>query len=128
MINSERLRRMFMELCAIDSESKGERQMADRLTEILTGLGFRVTEDDTGGKIGGSNSTSFDHVGPSRFNAIAAATAESSITTMTASQRPTKPIRMSPRPAFSGADHIPQGNARATAADPARIDPCRPGS
>lgn len=54
MINSERLRRMFMELCAIDSESKGERQMADRLTEILTGLGFRVTEDDTGGKIGGN--------------------------------------------------------------------------
>jgi len=54
MINSERLCRTFMELCTIDSEPKRERPMADRLTEILTGLGFSVTEDGTGGVIGGS--------------------------------------------------------------------------
>jgi len=54
MVNRERLCRTFMELCAIDSESKGERLMADRLTELLTPLGFSVTEDDTGERIGGS--------------------------------------------------------------------------
>ena len=54
MINKERLLATFMELCAIDSEPTSERLMADRLTEQLTSLGFLVTEDDTGGKIGGT--------------------------------------------------------------------------
>ena len=54
MIDRERLVRTFMEICSIDSEPRGEREMADRLTRILTSLGFTVREDDTGEKIGGS--------------------------------------------------------------------------
>ncbi len=54
MINRERLCRTFMELCAIDSEPKGERLMADRLTKLLLELGFTVSEDGTGQLIGGS--------------------------------------------------------------------------
>ena len=54
MINRERLITTFMELCAIDAEPKGERPMADRLTELLTTLGCSVTEDDAGSRIGGN--------------------------------------------------------------------------
>lgn len=54
MIDHNRLFATFMELCAIDSEPTRERLMADRLTEMLTALGFVVTEDDAGNKIGGS--------------------------------------------------------------------------
>lgn len=54
MINKDRLHSRFMELCAIDSEPTGERLAADRLIELLTDLGFDVTEDDAGGKIGGT--------------------------------------------------------------------------
>jgi tripeptide aminopeptidase len=54
MIDHNRLFTTFMELCAIDSEPTCERLMADRLTEKLTSLGFVVSEDDTGKKIGGS--------------------------------------------------------------------------
>ncbi|WP_243373286.1 M20/M25/M40 family metallo-hydrolase [Geotalea sp. SG265] len=54
MTDRQRLHATFMELCSIDSEPKNERPMADRLTGILRGLGFSVTEDDTGRKIGGN--------------------------------------------------------------------------
>ena len=54
MIDKERLYASFMELCAIDSEPTRERLMADRLKELLAELGFTVTEDDTGEKIGGN--------------------------------------------------------------------------
>ena len=54
MIDHNRLFATFMELCSIDSEPTRERSMADRLTEMLTALGFVVTEDDAGNKIGGS--------------------------------------------------------------------------
>ena len=54
MINHNRLFTTFMELCAIDSEPTRERLMGDRLTEMLATLGFVVSEDDTGKKIGGS--------------------------------------------------------------------------
>lgn len=54
MINHTRLLSTFMGLCATDSEPTRERLMADRLTEQLTSLGFTVSEDDTGQKIGGS--------------------------------------------------------------------------
>ena len=54
MIDHNRLFTTFMELCAIDSEPTCERLMADRLTEMLTALGFVVSEDDTGKIIGGS--------------------------------------------------------------------------
>ena len=54
MIDMQRLIARFMELCAIDSEPTRERLMVDRLTELLTELGFTVTEDGTGAKIGGT--------------------------------------------------------------------------
>ena len=54
MIKRERLYATFMELCAIDSEPTRERLMADNLRKRLTGLGFVVTEDETGEKIGGN--------------------------------------------------------------------------
>lgn len=54
MIDQNRLFKTFMELCAIDSEPTGERLMADRLIEKLTGLGFKVVEDDSGSRIGGN--------------------------------------------------------------------------
>lgn len=54
MINRKRLYRTFMELCSIDSEPKGERLMADRLTEQLLSLGFSVVEDDTAARINGN--------------------------------------------------------------------------
>lgn len=54
MIDYNRLITTFMDLCTIDSEPTGERLMADRLTEALTSLGFVVSEDDTGSKIGGN--------------------------------------------------------------------------
>lgn len=53
-INSQRLLNTFMELCAIDAEPTRERAMADRLTALLTNLGFSVTEDDTGSRLGGT--------------------------------------------------------------------------
>ena len=42
MINRDRLYGRFMELCAIDSEPTRERLLADRLTELLSELGFAV--------------------------------------------------------------------------------------
>jgi len=54
MINKKRLNDTFMQLCAIDSEPKGERTMASHLKERLAQLGFAADEDETGGKIGGS--------------------------------------------------------------------------
>jgi tripeptide aminopeptidase len=54
MINKQRLYARFLELCAIDSEPTRERLLADRLKESLSELGFTVTEDDTGDRIGGN--------------------------------------------------------------------------
>ncbi len=54
MINKERLYTRFMELCAIDSEPTRERLLADRLKDLLSELGFTVTEDGAGEKIGGT--------------------------------------------------------------------------
>lgn len=51
-MNKERIVKQFTDLVAIDSLSRGERQMADILTAELKGLGFDVIEDDAGAKIG----------------------------------------------------------------------------
>lgn len=53
-ITQERLSTTFMELCAVDSEPKAERFLADLMGERLTGLGFSVGEDDAGRHIGGN--------------------------------------------------------------------------
>ena len=52
-INKQRLLNEFLELVQIDSASKDERLMADALKPRLEALGFTVTEDDAGEKIGG---------------------------------------------------------------------------
>ena len=44
----------FDELARIDSESFGDREMADRLKEKLAELGIQAKEDDTAEKIGGN--------------------------------------------------------------------------
>ena len=46
-INEARIRAEFDELARIDSESFGEREMADRLKEKLAELGIQAKEDDT---------------------------------------------------------------------------------
>ena len=53
-INVARIRAEFDELARIDSESFGEREMADRLKERLAELGIQAKEDDTAEKIGGN--------------------------------------------------------------------------
>lgn len=53
-INKDRLLRTFEELVKIDSPSKGEREMADKVKALFESLGYAVTEDDAGEKIGGN--------------------------------------------------------------------------
>ncbi|QOX80019.1 M20/M25/M40 family metallo-hydrolase [Trichlorobacter lovleyi] len=53
-INAKRLLNSFLELCSIDAEPTRERAMADHLTALLIGLGFSVTEDDAGCRLGGT--------------------------------------------------------------------------
>ncbi|MFW6022694.1 MAG: M20/M25/M40 family metallo-hydrolase [Halanaerobiaceae bacterium] len=54
MINKDRLINLFMELVQIDSISKEERDMADRLIEIFKTLDLQAREDNAGEKIGGN--------------------------------------------------------------------------
>lgn len=51
-MDKDRITKLFKELVSIDSPSRNERQMADVLTSELEGLGFVVTEDDSGDRIG----------------------------------------------------------------------------
>ncbi len=53
-INQQRLVDEFFELVKIDSASKDERLIADALIAKMRALGFEVTEDDAGKKIGGT--------------------------------------------------------------------------
>jgi tripeptide aminopeptidase len=54
MINRERTLKEFMELVAITSPSRGEREVADALKRKLTEAGLQVEEDGVGAKIGGN--------------------------------------------------------------------------
>lgn len=51
-MNKERLLKEFFELVQIDSETKNEREIANVLTEKMTGLGFDVFEDDSAERSG----------------------------------------------------------------------------
>ncbi|AEF94920.1 peptidase T-like protein [Desulfotomaculum nigrificans CO-1-SRB] len=51
MVNAERLIGEFIELVQVDSESGGERQIADLLTEKLIALGLDVFEDNAGSEV-----------------------------------------------------------------------------
>ncbi len=52
-INQQRLIREFISLVSIDSPSFGERRMGDVLKDRLYSLGFAVSEDEAGARIGG---------------------------------------------------------------------------
>jgi tripeptide aminopeptidase len=54
VINERRMLAEFFELIKISCPSKGEREVADVLKSKLAGLGFTVTEDDTGSELGGT--------------------------------------------------------------------------
>lgn len=54
MIKEQRLVHEFLELVQIDSLTRNERKIADRLQEKLTALGLTVREDNAGEKIGGN--------------------------------------------------------------------------
>lgn len=54
MINEQRLIDLFMNLVQIDSQTRNERLVADRLKVELEKLGLQVHEDDAGAKIGGN--------------------------------------------------------------------------
>ena len=54
MINRDRTLKEFMELVAITSSSRGEREIADLLKRKLEEAGMQVEEDDVGEKIGGN--------------------------------------------------------------------------
>lgn len=54
MINKDRIVKEFAELAAIDSPSRGEREMTDVLKKKLKELGFTVREDDAAEKIHGN--------------------------------------------------------------------------
>ncbi|HPT82328.1 MAG TPA: M20/M25/M40 family metallo-hydrolase [Limnochordia bacterium] len=53
-INKQRLLDEFLALVQVDAASKDERLMADALKPKLEALGFTVTEDDAGARIGGN--------------------------------------------------------------------------
>jgi len=54
MINEQRLVQLFCDLVTIDSPSRRERNMADRVKKILIELGGQVEEDDAGQAIDGN--------------------------------------------------------------------------
>lgn len=54
MVNEKRLVDLFMNLVTVDSGTRNERWIADRLIQELQNLGFDVHEDQTGKIIGGN--------------------------------------------------------------------------
>jgi tripeptide aminopeptidase len=53
-VNQQRMVSEFLELTRVDAVTYREREIADILKEKLKGLGFTVTEDDAGEKLGGN--------------------------------------------------------------------------
>jgi tripeptide aminopeptidase len=54
MINQERIKNLLLELVQIDSVSREERGVAERVKEICEGMGAEVFIDDAGEKVGGN--------------------------------------------------------------------------
>ncbi|MET0647958.1 MAG: M20/M25/M40 family metallo-hydrolase [Pyrinomonadaceae bacterium] len=55
MINEERIKNLLLELVQIDSVSREERDVAERLKQLCEGLGAEVFIDDAGSKVGGNS-------------------------------------------------------------------------
>ncbi len=62
MVNQERVLKEFFELVQITCSTKNERQVADVLTAKLIALGFEVSEDKVGEKIGGNTGNLFAYL------------------------------------------------------------------
>ena len=54
MINQERIKNLLLELVQIDSVSRKERDVAQRIKQICEGMGAEVEIDDAGEKVGGN--------------------------------------------------------------------------
>jgi tripeptide aminopeptidase len=54
MINQERIKNLLLELVQIDSVSREEREVAERVKQICEQLGAEVFIDDAGSKVGGN--------------------------------------------------------------------------
>jgi tripeptide aminopeptidase len=54
MINQERIKNLLLELVQIDSVSREEREVAERVKQICEELGAEVFIDDAGSKVGGN--------------------------------------------------------------------------
>ncbi len=54
MINQERIKNLLLELVQIDSISRKEREVAERIKEICEGMGAEVEIDGAGSKVGGN--------------------------------------------------------------------------
>jgi tripeptide aminopeptidase len=54
MINQERIKNLLLELVQIDSVSREERDVAQRIRQICEGMGAEVFVDDAGEKVGGN--------------------------------------------------------------------------
>jgi tripeptide aminopeptidase len=55
---------LFCDLAAIASPSRDERAVADRVLEVLRGLGLQPVEDDAGGRIGSNIGNIYCHLPP----------------------------------------------------------------
>jgi tripeptide aminopeptidase len=55
MINQERIKNLLLELVQIDSVSREERDVAERIKQICEELGAQVEIDDAGEKVGGNS-------------------------------------------------------------------------
>src|SRR5918992_4768604 len=55
MINEERIKNLLLELVQIDSVSREERDVAERIKQICEELGAEVEIDDAGQKVGGNS-------------------------------------------------------------------------
>jgi tripeptide aminopeptidase len=55
MINEERIKNLLLELVQIDSVSREERDVAERIRSYCEGMGAEVFIDDAGGKVGGNS-------------------------------------------------------------------------
>jgi tripeptide aminopeptidase len=55
MINQERIKNLLLELVQIDSISRKERDVAERIKQLCEEMGAQVEIDDAGGKVGGNS-------------------------------------------------------------------------
>ena len=55
MINQERIKNLLLELVQIDSVSRKERDVAERIKQYCEGMGARVEIDDAGAQVGGNS-------------------------------------------------------------------------